>query len=270
MTESREITVKFWGVRGSIAVPGPSTVKYGGNTTCLEIRCGKELLVIDAGTGVRALGLELAREKPERINLFLTHTHFDHICGIPFFQPAYLADSPVHFWAGHLPKGTHLKDVLCQMMMAPLFPVPLHVFSTCHYHDFDCGEPISLGGGVKLTTCPLNHPDGACGYRIEFAGKSVCVITDTEHKRGELDRAVIDFVAGADLMIYDATYTDGEYPNHVDWGHSTWQEALRVGDAAGVGTVVLFHHDPAHDDAFMDDVAQKADAARPGTIVARE
>ncbi len=269
MSDRADFFVKFWGVRGSIAVPGPDTVRYGGNTTCLEIRCGGELIVIDAGTGVRGLGLELAKERPERINLFLTHTHFDHICGIPFFQPAYVEESAVHFYAGHLPKSTSLRDVLCQMMTPPLFPIPIHVFSTCHYHDFECTKPISLGN-VTLNTCPLNHPDGACGYRIDHNGKSVCVITDTEQKPGEPDPIIVDFVRDADIMIYDATYTEAEYPNHKDWGHSTWQEALRVADAAGVGTAVLFHHDPSHTDSFMDQVAADADKARPGTLVAKE
>ena len=170
---------------------------------------------------------------------------------------------------GTCPRPPACADVLCQMMTPPLFPIPIHVFSTCHYHDFECTKPITLGN-VTLNTCPLNHPDGACGYRIDHGGKSVCVITDTEHRSEGPDATIIDFVRDADIMIYDATYTEAEYPAHKDWGHSTWQEALRVADAASVGKVVLFHHDPSHDDDFMDQIATDADSARAGTLVARE
>ena len=270
MNEQVDFFIKFWGVRGSIATPGRDTVRYGGNTTCLEIRCGGQLIVIDAGTGARGLGMELAAEKPDRANVFLTHTHFDHVCGIPFFKPAYLADTAVHFWAGHLTDGRTLKEVICDMMIAPLFPVPIDVFSTSHFHDFECAKLIELAPGVTLNTCRLNHPNGACGYRVDRAGKSICVITDTEHRAGELDTTIADFVHDTDIMVYDATYTDEEYLQHVNWGHSTWQEALKLADAAGVKRVVLFHHDPHHDDAFMDRVAADAEAARPGTLVAME
>lgn len=270
MPEDSAFFVKFWGVRGSIACPGPETVAYGGNTTCLEIRCGDELIIIDGGTGLRDLGAELARKAISEIDLFFTHTHFDHVCGVPFFKPAYIGSTRVRFWAGHLPPDLSLKKVLCDMMMAPLFPVPINVFAACQFLDFKVGTAMEVKPGVRLSTCPLNHPNGACGYRIDFAGKSICIITDTEHRVGQIDETIVDFVRGADVMIYDAMFTDEEYPKFVGWGHSTWQEALRVADAAGVGQVVLFHHDPYHDDAVMDRIAAAAEAVRPGTLVARE
>jgi phosphoribosyl 1,2-cyclic phosphodiesterase len=270
MTDPNDFFVKFWGVRGSIACPGPDTVRYGGNTTCIEIRCGGELIIIDGGTGLRDLGAVLAGEKLARIDLFFTHTHFDHVCGVPFFLPAYMKGTDVNFWAGHLENGQTIKGVLCDMMIAPLFPVPLQVFASAFYHDFTCGTPMQPKPGVRLNTCRLNHPNNACGYRIDFDGRSICIITDTEHRLGEIDQVIVDFVAGADIMVYDAMYTDEEYPKHISWGHSTWQEALRIADAAGVGRAVLFHHEPAHDDAFMDAVAAAAEARRPGTLVAVE
>jgi phosphoribosyl 1,2-cyclic phosphodiesterase len=270
MTDPKDFSVKFWGVRGSIACPGPDTVRYGGNTTCIEIRCGGNLIIIDGGTGLRDLGAALALEKLARIDLFFTHTHFDHVCGVPFFLPAYMKGTEVNFWAGHLQNGQTIKGVLCDMMMAPLFPVPLQVFTAAHYHDFKCGTPMRPKPGVRLNTCRLNHPNNACGYRIDYDGRSVCIITDTEHRLGEIDEVIVDFVKGADIMVYDAMYTDEEYPNHISWGHSTWQEALRIADAAGVRQAVLFHHEPAHDDAFMDAVAAAAEARRPGTLVAVE
>lgn len=270
MTDPFEFFVKFWGVRGSIACPGAGTVRYGGNTSCLEIRCGADRLIIDGGTGLRDLGYELARDPPKRIDLFFTHTHFDHVCGVPFFKPAYMHGTRVDFWAGHLPPETPLIHVLREMMVAPLFPVPLGCFHDCRFHDFRCGAPMHPLPGVVLRTCRLNHPNGACGYRIEYAGKSICVVTDTEHVPGTVDPTIVEFVAGADIMIYDATYTDEEFPRYVSWGHSTWQQAVRIGIAAGVRTVVPFHHDPSHDDDFLDRQAAEAERIKPGTVFARE
>jgi phosphoribosyl 1,2-cyclic phosphodiesterase len=270
MSEAEDFYVKFWGVRGSIPCPGPRTVRYGGNTTCFEIRCGDRLLVIDGGTGLRGLGSHLARERPAEIDLFFTHTHYDHVAGVPFFQPAYLPDITVNFWAGHLPAELSIKTVLCDMMMAPLFPVPLDVFLGCNYHDFACGTPLEPAPGVRLSTVALNHPNNACGYRIDFAGRSICIITDTEHREGRRDEAIVEFVRGADIMVYDSMFTDEEFPKFVTWGHSTWQEALRVAEAAGVRRTVLFHHDPNHDDDFLDRIAAAADARRPGTVAAME
>lgn len=270
MSRSQDFYVKFWGVRGSIPCPGPRTVRYGGNTTCFEIRCGDRLVIIDGGTGLRGLGSQIARERPAEVDLFFTHTHYDHVAGVPFFQPAFLPDIAVNFWAGHLPPGQSLRHVLCEMMIAPLFPVPLDVFLACEYREFACGEPIELAPGVRLNTVALNHPNNACGYRIDFAGRSICIITDTEHRPGERDPAVVEFVRGADIMVYDSMFTDEEFPKFVTWGHSTWQEALRVADAAGVGQAVLFHHDPNHDDDFLDRIVARAAAIRPGTVAAME
>jgi phosphoribosyl 1,2-cyclic phosphodiesterase len=267
-----DFSVKFWGVRGSIACPGPETVRYGGNTSCLEVRCGGRLLIMDAGTGLRALGAELcAAGGTMDVDLFLTHTHFDHVNGLPFFVPMFLKQNAFHLWAGHLAPQYTLKYVLGEMMLAPLFPVPLEVFQAriC-YHDFAAGETLAPRTGITLRTARLNHPNNATGYRIDFAGKSICYCTDTEHFPDRLDRNIVDLARGADILIYDASYTDEEYPKYRGWGHSTWQAGAKLCDAAGVKRFVIFHHDPGHDDAFMDRVAEAAAAHRPGTVVARE
>jgi phosphoribosyl 1,2-cyclic phosphodiesterase len=270
MTDRNEFSIRFWGTRGSIAVPGPHTVRYGGNTACFEVRCGGEVLVIDGGSGLMGLGRKLLREGRRDVKIFFTHTHWDHICGIPFFAPAYAPQTQVHFYAGHLLPDSSLKAVLCNMMMAPLFPVPIDVFRSCRFNDFDCGAAIEPVPGVSLSSCWLNHPNRACGYRIEHDGKSICIMTDTEHRKGELDKTIVDFCRNADIMVYDAMFTDDEYERHVGWGHSTWQEAIRVGDAANVGQVVLFHHNPMNNDDRMSAIEAAAAAARPGTIAARE
>ena len=263
--------MRFWGVRGSIACPGPDTVRYGGNTSCVEIRCGGHLMVFDGGTGLRLLGNELmATGHPADLDLFYSHTHFDHICGLPFFAPCYDARSRIRIWAGHL-NGKGIEMVLNGMMIAPLFPIPMGIFTAAiDFNDFAAGQVLSPHPGIRLSTGPLNHPNEATGYRLEYEGKVVAYITDTEHRPGGFDANVLKLIDGADVMIYDASYTDAEYPSHQNWGHSTWQEGMRLADAAGVKTLVIFHHDPGHDDAFMDQVAADAALARPGTIVAQE
>ena len=138
------------------------------------------------------------------------------------------------------------------------------------YGDFIAGETLTPRPGVTLRTAPLNHPNGATGYRVEYGGKSICYITDTEHTPGKPDRHILDLIAGADIVIYDSTYTDEEFPRYVSWGHSTWQEGVRLADAAGAKRLVIFHHDPSHDDDFMDAVAGEAERTRPGTLVAFE
>lgn len=271
MTEQQEFSVTFWGVRGSIACPGPETIRYGGDTSCLEVMCGDRRMVFDGGTGLRRLGNKLVRLGPGETDLFFTHTHFDHVCGLPFFVPMFIPGNTVRLWAGHLLPEHTLRQVLVEMMMAPLFPVPPDIFQAdVSYNDYECGTVLAPGDGVTIRTGPLNHPNRATGYRIEFDGRVICYITDTEHFDGRIDEKIAALVQGADIMIYDSTYTDEEYPRFKGFGHSTWQEGVKLADAAQVKTLVIFHHDPNHNDDFMDEVARQAEAMRPGTIVARE
>jgi len=272
---SADFSVRFWGVRGSIACSGPRTVRYGGNTSSLEVRCGGRMLLFDGGTGLRYLGNSLTNAQPASppldTDLFLTHTHFDHVAGLPFFKPFFRPENRFRLWAGHLAEGMTLRRVLGEFMMSPLFPVPPQVFrARMEYREFKAGDTLRPGPDVAVRTAMLNHPDGATGYRIDYAGRSVCYLTDTEHVPGSPDRNVLELIAGADLVIYDSMYTDAEYETYVGWGHSTWQEGVRLCRAADAKRLAVFHHDPEHDDDMLDGVAREVAKELPGSLVARD
>jgi phosphoribosyl 1,2-cyclic phosphodiesterase len=270
MRDKSPFSVRFWGVRGSIACPGPRTARYGGNTSSVEVRCGDRLLMFDAGTGLRYLGKSLDGARLDT-DLFFTHTHFDHVCGLPFFRPLFQPNNRFRLWSGHLRGAMTLKRVLAEFMMAPLFPVPPEVFrSSLEYRDFSGGETLSPAPGVAVRTAVLNHPDGATGYRVEYGGRAVCYVTDTEHVPGSPDKNILKLIDGADLVIYDSMYTDEEYRKFVGWGHSTWQEGVRLCRQAGAKRMVVFHHDPDHDDETLDAIAAEVDKALPGSVVAHE
>ena len=264
--------VRFWGVRGSISTSGEDTIRYGGNTSSLEIRCGDHLLMFDAGSGIRELGQHLMQVNgPVEADLFLTHAHYDHLCGVPFFTPFYIPTSQVKIWSGCLKPARDPHAVLCELMRGPLFPVPPSVFQAeIDYHQFKTGTELKPKDGVVVRTGALNHPNGATGYRVEFQGKSICYITDTEHLKDGVDKAVVELVEGADIVIYDAMYTDDEYERCAGFGHSTWREGVELCNAANVKTFVAFHHEPGHTDDDMDRIAEDIDVARPGSVVSKE
>ncbi len=271
MTGAETFFLRFWGVRGSVACSGPETIRYGGNTSCVEMRCGDRVLAFDAGTGARPFGLSLPTDRPLAIDHFFSHTHWDHIVGFPFFCPAYRADSRVTIRAGHTVPGKSIEAALRQAMTDPLFPVPLDVFKAqIAFVDFMAGDTLDLGDGITVRTAPLNHPNGATGYRVEFDGRSICYVTDTEHVPGAPDKNILGLIANADIVVYDGTYTDDEFPRYVGWGHSTWQEGVRLCQAAGARTLVLFHHEPGRDDAALDAIGRQAAAIFPGALVAQE
>ena len=271
MPDDGEFFVRFWGVRGSIPCPGVGVVRYGGNTSCLEIRCGPHILILDGGSGLRPFDLSRNGQGALDADVFFTHTHLDHICGWPYFTSLLDPATMLAVWCGHLLPDHTVERVLGGLLGEPFMPVQRdRLRATIAYRDFKGGETLEPRPGVVVGTAPLNHPQGATGYRVEYGGKSICYVTDTEHKPGALADAVLGLIEGADLVIYDSTYTDEEFPKYVNWGHSTWQEGVRLCDAAGVRTFVVFHHDPGHDDVFMDGVAVDVERARPGSVVARE
>ena len=266
--------IKFWGVRGSIPCPGSETVRYGGNTSCVEMQVGRERLIFDGGTGLRLLGQSLMAESPVKAHLFFTHSHWDHIQGFPFFIPAFIRGNTFNIYAVPSPNGATIKQTLHDQMLHPNFPVPLQIMrADLEFYDLEMGETLHCGN-VTVETRPLNHPGDAVGYRVNWQGLSAAYITDTEHFPDRLDDNVLALARQADVMIIDATYTDEEYndPKYskVGWGHSTWQQAVKIAKTAQVKQLVLFHHDPAHNDDFLDRIGEQVRKILPQTILARE
>ena len=264
--------VKFWGVRGSIACPSPDHVVYGGNTSCVAVTTDAGIVIFDAGTGIRSLGRDLIGRGVMEAQMFFTHTHWDHINGFPFFAPAFNPGFKLHIHGARLegsPKG--IRHVLSHQMETPNFPVPLGAMQgIASYEDFDVGTVFTPYDGMTIHTGLLNHPNGACGYRIEYGGLAVAHITDTEHRIGQPDANVMALIEGVDLMIYDSTYTDAEFPARIGWGHSTWQEAVRLARASHVRRLAIFHHDPDHTDDIMAGIEAEAVRSWDGAMVARD
>ena len=263
--------VKFWGIRGSIACPSPEYIKYGGNTSCLEVIADDRHIVLDAGTGIRGLGKKFLAHDIREAHLLLTHTHWDHINGFPFFVPAYDPNRSIHIMAGHLnAEQGGIRYALSQQMDSPMFPVPLEAMrANLRFEDFEAGDEFNIAG-VRVRTVPLKHPNGATGYRLEYNGKAFCYITDTEHAPGDPDQRILGLIEGADMVIYDSTYTEEEFPSRVGWGHSTWNEGIRLCQAAKVKRLAIFHHEPDHNDAFMGRLEAEAKEKWPGAFVTRD
>ena len=254
--------VRFWGVRGGIPCPGPGTTRYGGNTPCVEMRAGDETLIFDAGTGIRPLGHTLDREAPVTADIFFSHTSFERIGGMPFFTAGYNPKNSFRLWAGHLPPGESIREVLTGLMTDPVFPVPIDVMGAkLEFRDFRAGETLEPTAGVRVRSAALNRSVPVTGYRVEWGGKSVCYVSNLMPAPDGDEAAVLALLGGADVAILN-TVGDG--------ADAAWRHGARLCDAAGVKTYVVFHHAPESDDKAMDALAAEAEALRPGTIVARE
>jgi phosphoribosyl 1,2-cyclic phosphodiesterase len=251
--------IKFWGVRGSTPAAQPENMRYGGNTSCVEVRVGDNLYIFDCGTGFRVLGQALRHEfdsHPVSAHVFVSHFHWDHIQGIPFFGPLY--DSRQNRFQFHCSNRTRsLKRVLEEQMAAPYFPVGLTEMQA-QQNFYDLGEGRIQLGDITLQTLWLNHPQGCMGFRLETKEGVLVYATDNEPGDALFDKNVRKLAAGADVLIYDAQYLPDEYERKRGWGHSHWREAINVVTESGAKELVLFHHDPEHDDACLDQVVQEA------------
>lgn len=261
--------IRFWGVRGSIPSPSKNTVKIGGNTSCVEVGLdGGETLILDAGSGLRSLGINLvAREKASStIHLLISHVHWDHIQGIPFFLPAFMRKYTLHFHSSY-----DLQKLLPQQMRKPFFPVEFDALPCARkFHKIRFGDSFRIGGAVVRTT-ELPHPQPVCGFRVEEGGKSIVYASDSEPNSEKHIKLITDFARGADVFLHDSQYEPDEYEHALKGrGHTTYRQAIDLAKQAQVKKLVLFHHDPMHSDTRLAEMEKKAKKLLPGTVVARE
>jgi len=267
------LELRFWGVRGSIAAPGSHTVAVGGNTTCLSLQVGDELLIFDAGTGIRNLGNFLQEERRTGCHghIFFTHYHWDHIQGLPFFAPGRSDKYQFHLY-GERKEGADLKAILDTQMQSPYSPVPFPELDALEeFTALTEDDTIELDNGACVRTGRLNHPNGAIGYRVEYGSQVICIVTDHEHPEEGLDPNVVSFVEGADVLVHDAQYHPDEKAGpKKGWGHSSWEEAALTAKEARVGRLFLSHHDPDRSDAEVYEITSQARKLFPDTDAATE
>ncbi len=272
--------IKFWGVRGSIACPGPDTAKYGGNTSCLQVLGGSEIVVMDAGTGIRKLGEQItALKKPARVHLLLSHTHWDHIQGFPFFSPIYFPGNEI-FVYGPRALEKSLEEALMFQMQYSYFPVR-GVELAAKVKFTELGEETFSIGDLQVQTKTMNHPIRVLAYKVSHKGDAAIYTGDNEpyydvladrgagtetgiHRRSEFinecNQRVVDFCKGVDLLVADAQYTDEEYTKKRGWGHSSIGQVMALAQAASVKSLALFHHEPMHDDDALAEIEKDAKA----------
>ena len=265
--------IKFWGVRGSTPTPQAENLRYGGNTSCVEVRLGDRIYIFDCGTGFRVLGRHLEREfgdRPFAAHVFVSHFHWDHIQGMPFFRPFY--DSPKARFCLHSSSRTRsLEQVMAEQMASPYFPVDLDEMKAKRdFYDI-ADSCLDMEDGIRIKTAWLNHPQGCLGFRVETKDGVLVYATDNEPGDANFDKAVRKLAEGADVLIYDAQYLPEEYTaRRRGWGHSHWREAVNVVMESGAKELILYHHDPDHTDAIVDKVVQDARSYYPRVRAAAE
>jgi phosphoribosyl 1,2-cyclic phosphodiesterase len=267
------MNLKFWGVRGSIPVPERGFLKYGGNTSCIEISTDEgKLLIFDCGTGLRNLGkvlIEGSKEGRIEAHILLSHLHWDHTQGLPFFSPLYGKDNSFTFY-GRKYKNSKFSDKVQFQMSDIYFPVPMNKLPS-HINFVEIESESIYIGNTRIDTRLLRHPGGVLGFRIEYKGKLITYATDNEPRKGHVDQNLLYLAGNTDILIFDSQYTPEEYESGKrGWGHSTWLEAVKVSKQAGVKKLILFHHDPNHNDKFVDDIVERARGHFENTIGAKE
>jgi phosphoribosyl 1,2-cyclic phosphodiesterase len=265
--------LRFWGVRGSIPTPGPHTFKIGGNTTCVSLHLNDYVFVFDAGTGIRQLGRYLEEEERSRCkgSIFLTHYHWDHIQGLPFFAPVFRKENRFSIY-GEPKKGVAIEELLCEQMEPPYFPVDMKCLEgLVNFIQVQPDSKMQMPHDVNIHTVRLSHPNGAIGYRLDAPQFSLCFITDHEHPAEGLSESVAEFVQGATVLIHDAQYTPEEKQRAKGgWGHSSWEEAALTAKKAQATRLYLIHHDPDRSDEELKNIQNDAGKIFTNTKIASE
>lgn len=270
-----ESTLTFWGVRGSLPSPGLHTVTFGGNTSCVSVECGDHVIIFDAGTGLRKLGRYLIEhQEPHAIkgSIFLTHTHWDHIQGLPFFTPAFAPGNQFMIY-GEARWPYSLIKLMEGQIQHPFFPVEMKELFQAHVHfqEVEVGETVEVKPQVRVTSLRLNHPNAAIGYVLQVEETRIAYVTDHEHTLEQLSPQVLHAVAGVDMLIHDAQYSRDEIrQGKRGWGHSAWEDVVQLAIEAQVKQLYLFHHDPEATDERLNERQFLAQQRFPQTFVARE
>jgi phosphoribosyl 1,2-cyclic phosphodiesterase len=264
-------SVKFWGVRGSLPVSGPAFQKFGGHTACIQVTCGNRNFLFDAGSGIVNAAAELRALKVGHVDLFFSHSHYDHILGLPYFGPLFDKSMSVDIWAGHLHCKMPARQMVEEFVRPPWVAEKVVIPPRgVNFHDFAPGDTLRPAPGVVITTAALNHPGGCVGYRIEWGGRSLALVYDIEHQPGQLDPVARSLMADADLVVYDSAYLDEEMDVYKGFGHSSWQQGVRLARMSSAKRILFFHHMPMREDCDILAIERAAQATFPCAAAARQ
>ncbi|MFH7243041.1 MAG: MBL fold metallo-hydrolase [Spirulina sp.] len=263
--------VRFWGVRGNIPAPGPDTVRYGGNTACVEVQVADQRLIFDGGTGLRPLGRQLAQQDhPVEAHLFFTHTHWDRIQGFPFFHPAFNPQNQLHIYGAAAINGASIKQRLTDQMLRPNFFKPLQTMTAnLTFHNIQAGSRLQLGE-VVVETVGLNPHTAALGFRVSWRGKSLVYASDTDPNTEVADPNLLFLASGADLLIFDGTYLDMAYNDPRSHHQAPWKMGVEIANTSGVKRLLLFHHNPCHSDDDLAQLEREVQTVFPQAAIAQE
>lgn len=272
-------SIQFWGVRGDIPTPGSDTVRYGGNTSCIEMRVGNQLLIFDAGTGLRVLGKNLLRQLPIEAHLFFTHCHWDRIQGFPFFVPGFIPGNRFHIYGASASNGASLKQRLNEQMLPPNFPVPIQIMgSDLKFYHLEPGDTVALDE-ISIETGCLNRENHTTGYRVSSHGYTAVYATDALSDLDYLNPSLLHLARNADLLIYDISYKPyslsksnfaAAKPTETDWKDLLWKTGIAIAKAAGVKRLVMCHHDPTYTDDLLDSIELQLQSVFPQGWLAKE
>jgi len=264
------LSLRFWGVRGSIPTSGADTTAFGGNTPCIEVRVKDRLFIVDAGSGIVPFGRELRDKGVRKVDILLSHLHHDHVMGLFFFKPLHEKDAEITIYCGNL-NGETAEAPLRRLFSPPLFPITFDELpAKVRFVGFKAGETLTFADGLQVKTHPLEHPSGATAYRFEADGHSAAIVTDVEHKGSAPCASLAKFLHGADMIVYDAMFCPEDYPMCRGWGHSTLAEGVALCEKADVRKMIAFHHHPGYSDDKLEQLERMVGGMLPGSCLARE